>query len=101
MSNKKWLVVLAVAVIGTAVVTGNLPLAGLLPFLFLLVCPVAMLFMMKGMGGLGGAAHGHHAHGIARPTDVERDRATPAGPAPRMPEPDPKVDPSVDSEYRQ
>jgi hypothetical protein len=45
------------------------------PWLFLLACPLMMIFMMRGMGGGGG--HGHmppppsDAH---RDTDDERDR---------------------------
>lgn len=34
-------------------------LAGLLPLLLVLACPLMMIFMMKGMHGGHGHAHGH------------------------------------------
>ncbi|MGQ0843006.1 MAG: DUF2933 domain-containing protein [Sporichthyaceae bacterium] len=39
--------------------------AGLSPFflLFLLVCPLMMFFMMRGMGGMGGGMHGDSRRG--------------------------------------
>jgi Protein of unknown function (DUF2933) len=37
-------------------------IAGLLPFLLVIACPLMMIFMMKGMHGNGG-----HGHGQAEP----------------------------------
>lgn len=94
MSTTKWLGVVAVAVVAGAVAFGSLPLASLVPFVFLLICPLAMFFMMKGMGGMG-AAHGDHSPG--KPQSRLSDRDTPA----RSPqEPGPGLDASVDSQYR-
>jgi len=46
-------------------------LIGLLPFgLIALVCPLAMLFMMRGMIG------GHGEHGSHAPPNAESDQAT-------------------------
>ncbi len=38
-------------------------LAGLLPVLLILACPLMMIFMMRGMHGGRGHGHGHAGHG--------------------------------------
>jgi Protein of unknown function (DUF2933) len=40
-------------------------LLGLLPFAFILFCPLMMLFMMKGMQGMGGEQGSHDARASA------------------------------------
>lgn len=92
MSTKKWLLVVAAAAGATALLSGNLPIAGLLPLAFLLICPIAMLFMMKSMGGMG-AGHDHGAGGTVPPVD--------AGAAPQEAHHvEPSVDPTTDAQYR-
>ena len=98
MSTKKWLLVVAAAVGATALLLGNLPIAGLLPFAFLLVCPIAMLFMMKSMGGMG-ADHDHDAHGTAAsgaPGRAASDRPADQGHQHR----EMSVAPTTDAQYR-
>ena len=95
MSTKKWLMVVAAAAAGTALLSGSLPIAALLPYAFLLVCPIAMWFMMKGMGGMdhaqaadkAAAPVGTHA-AAPRPVNGEDHHA-------ELP-----VDPSTDAQYR-
>lgn len=45
----------------------------LLPLLFLLACPLMMIFMMKGMHGGGGHA-GHEGHPADPAGQADRDR---------------------------
>lgn len=94
MSTKKWLLVVAAAVGATALLSGNLPIAGLLPLAFLLVCPIAMLFMMKSMGGMG-ADHDHGAGGTVTPVDSGRAAAAREGH-----HSEPSVDLTTDAQYR-
>ncbi len=53
-------------------------LAGLLPLLLVLACPLAMLFMMRGMHG-GGHGHGHADR--SRPRDGEQQEVADARPS--------------------
>ena len=55
------LLALGVVVVLAAV---GVPVASFLPFLFLLACPLMMVFMMRGMdhSGGGGGCHGSHDH---------------------------------------
>jgi len=41
-------------------------LGAALPFLFILICPIAMVFMMRGMHGHGGV--GKHAQAAPKPS---------------------------------
>ena len=56
MTNKDKYPMYAVAIVAGAAIAvwAGLPLA----FLFLLVCPVMMFFMMRGMGGMSGGQRG-------------------------------------------
>lgn len=54
----------------------GVPLAAFLPFLFLLACPLMMVFMMRGMGGMHGGED-HTGHGCDH--DPTRTPAPPAG----------------------
>ncbi len=38
------------------------PLQGLVPFAAALMCPLMMIFMMRGMGSMGHGAEGDHSH---------------------------------------
>lgn len=91
MSTKKWLVVVAGAVLATSVLFGYLPVANLIPLAFLLICPMAMWFMMKGMGGMG-VGHADAASKAAPPRDNDPPATSQPTQAP--------VDPSIDSQYR-
>jgi choline-glycine betaine transporter len=57
--------VLAAAVLAAALIVAGVPLATLLPFAILLVCPLMMVFMMKGM-----------SHGVTRSRDNTEDADT-------------------------
>ena len=54
---------LAAAAIAAVLVIAGVPLAGLLPFALVLVCPLMMIFMMRGMGGKQGGSDDHTGHG--------------------------------------
>lgn len=88
-------------VAGGALVIGLLaagsPVRSLLPYLLLLVCPLSMIFMMRGMGGMrgggngsggeqGGGCHGGHAGGAAETSghDQHRPGPQPAAPSDRV-----------------
>ena len=53
-----YLVVAAAAAAVLAVL--GVPLGALLPFAFVLLCPLMMLVMMRGMSGTGGEDHAGH-----------------------------------------
>ena len=59
------------AVIAAVLVALGVPFAGVAPFALLLICPVMMFFMMRGMGGTQGEDHTGHGceHDPTRPTD--------------------------------
>ena len=62
-----WALVAAAAIIG--LLWTDADLGALLPLLFLLACPLMMLFMMKGMHGGDGQQHtGHHDDQAQYPT---------------------------------
>jgi hypothetical protein len=56
-----WL--LGAAALAAVLVAFGVPLASLLPFVFLLVCPLMMLVMMRGMSGMHGGGEDHTGHG--------------------------------------
>ena len=78
--NKKILVGLAVVVLGVAVVRPGFAIAAL-PFLILAVCPLSMIFMMRGMSGRtegnAGAARSTSA-GVAEPSHISTPANTSA-----------------------
>ena len=62
MQQSKWFPYLVLAAAAAAIlIVAGVPLAAFLPFVFLLACPLMMLFMMRGMGGMGGM-HGREDH---------------------------------------
>jgi Protein of unknown function (DUF2933) len=64
----------ATAVVGSLLIAG-VPPASLLPLAPLLVCPLMMLFMMRGMGTAASAQRMSHAEtGPSHLTDVAGDR---------------------------
>lgn len=63
------------AIVAAVLVAVGAPLASLLPFALLLVCPLMMVAMMRGMSGSTGK--GHSGHG----SEHDPDRVRPAGPA--------------------
>lgn len=65
-----------VAAIVAILVAAGVPIAAFLPFLFLLACPLMMVFMMRGMdGGRGKHAGCHGEHGSAE-SHEHRDQQT-------------------------
>ena len=59
---------LGAAVVAAVLIAVGAPLTTLLPFAFVLVCPIMMFMMMRGMsGGMRGGMHGgnqdHTGHG--------------------------------------
>lgn len=97
MSTKKWLLIAAAAAAATALLPGNLSIAGLFPFMFVLACPIAMWFMMKGIGGMG-ADHDRSTDGASVPVGTVRAAAPP--PAREDSYGEPSVDPITDAQYR-
>ena len=59
--------VAAAAVVAVVLAITGVRFASLLPYSILLVCPLMMIFMMKGMGSMGGKAgsdkEDHTGHG--------------------------------------
>ena len=73
--DKRVLIGLAALAVGIWVTYPQL-VAAALPFLFVLVCPLSMLFMMKGSGHGGHDMGTHQATGTGdRLADLERERA--------------------------
>ncbi len=73
MHTNRMLPYLAVAALGAAVLIAvGAPLASLLPFALLLVCPLMMVLMMRRMSGSHGEGHAG--------ADAERGPATEAEP---------------------
>lgn len=56
-----------VAIVAAVLLAVGAPLAPLLPFALLLVCPLMMVFMMRGMAGSRGAED-HTGHGCDHDT---------------------------------
>ena len=55
---------LVVGALVAAVLVGlGAPIGALVPFAFVLVCPLMMLVMMRGMSGMHGAGEDHTGHG--------------------------------------
>ena len=76
MQHSKWFPYLVLAAAGTTgLVVLGFPLVALLPFVFILACPLMMVVMMKGMGGMHGSTEDHRGHGCEHdPTRTGPDR---------------------------
>ena len=76
--NRTQTYVLAAAAIAAVLVIAGVPLATLVPFALLLVCPLMMVFMMRGMGGMHrGGDDDHSGHGCEHDTAAKAE--PPAG----------------------
>lgn len=63
MQHSKWFPYLVLAAAAAAIlIAAGVPLAAFLPFVFLLACPLMMVFMMRGMGGMH-SGEDHTGHG--------------------------------------
>ena len=63
-SSRYFPYVVGAAVVAAVLIAVGAPLASLVPFAFVLVCPLMMFFMMKGMAGMhGGSGEDHTGHG--------------------------------------
>lgn len=62
LRSQSGLVVLALVVLVAILVltTQTFHVLALFPFAFILICPLMMWFMMRGMGGMGGGGNGKH-----------------------------------------
>jgi hypothetical protein len=78
MQQSKWFPYLVVAAgIAAVLIAAGVSLAAFLPFVFLLACPLMMVFMMRGMGGMHGGED-HTGHGCEH--DPTRRSQPPAKP---------------------
>jgi len=78
MQQSKWFPYLVLAAVAAAVlIAAGVSLAAVLPFVFLLACPLMMVVMMRGMGGMHGGTKDHTGHGGEH--DPTRTPAPPAG----------------------
>ena len=53
----------AAALVAALLVALGAPIGALVPLVFVLVCPLMMLLMMRGMSGMHGAGEDHTGHG--------------------------------------
>jgi hypothetical protein len=76
--NRSWLMTLGLVGLGAALILPSLgiSLGALLPFLFILLCPLMHLFMMR--GGHGGHAGHDHGTGAAEPPPPPAQAPPPA-----------------------
>jgi hypothetical protein len=63
---------LGAAAVAAVLVIAKVPLAGILPFGLLLMCPLMMFFMMKGMSGTG-TKEDHTGHGCEHDSTTKAD----------------------------
>ncbi len=70
-----WKVVAGLAVVGLGVwiVAPNL-IAAAVPLLLLAICPLSMIFMMKGMGSMGGNQSATQSEQVSQPVPVTGTR---------------------------
>ena len=70
---------IAGALVAAVLVGLGVPLGTLLPFAIVLVCPLMMLFMMRGMSGMHRGGEDHTGHGCehdpTRRVELQRDGA--------------------------
>jgi DUF2933 family protein len=87
-SNRMIPYLIGAAAVAAALAAFGVPVASLAPFAIVLLCPLMMVFMMRGMGGMG-AMHGredHTGHGCehdpthttASPTNHHTDQPSPS-----------------------
>ena len=74
--------ILAVSAFGLSVG----PLQPLLPYALVLLCPLMMIFMMRGMGHDHGAEHSHHSSAAPLEPNTLKTDASRTPPAPQIPE---------------
>ncbi len=60
-TNKMFPYLIGAAAVAAAQIAFGAPLGALVPFAFVLICPLMMVVMMRGMGGMGGM-HGREDH---------------------------------------
>lgn len=79
LTNRMLPYLAAAAVLAAVLIAVGAPLASLLPFALLLLCPLMMVVMMRGMSGSHGKDHTGHATEDGPPPRT--DQVRPAGPA--------------------
>ena len=79
MQSNRMLLALAAAAAAAVLIAVGAPVASLLPFALLLVCPLTMVLMMRRMSGSHGEGHGGHGSesGSAPKADTGRADAQP------------------------
>jgi Protein of unknown function (DUF2933) len=79
--NRMHTYLLGAAAIAAVLVIAKVPLAGILPFGVLLLCPLMMIFMMKGMSSMGSKEDDHTGHGCEHDPTPKADKTAGGEPA--------------------
>ncbi len=77
-TNRMFPYMIGAAAVAAALIAFGAPLGALVPFAFVLICPLMMVFMMRGMGAMGGM-HGredHTGHGCEHDPTREAESST-------------------------
>ncbi len=73
-SNRTLPYLLGAAVIAAVLIAFGAPFATSLPFAFVLICPLMMFMMMRGMMGTHGGSEDHTGHGCEHDTTRRVER---------------------------
>ncbi len=74
-TNKMFPYLIGAAAVAAALIAFGAPLGALVPFAFVLVCPLMMVVMMRGMGGMHGRED-HTGHGCEHDPAREAELST-------------------------
>ena len=74
--NRMPMYLFAAAAIAAVFIAAGAPFTRVLPFAVVLLCPLMMIFMMRGMGGMHGAgSEDHTGHGCEHDPTNQTDRS--------------------------
>jgi hypothetical protein len=74
-NNKMLPYLIGAAAVAAALIAFGAPLGALVPFAFVLICPLMMVVMMRGMGGMHGRDD-HTGHGCEHDSTREAESST-------------------------